>query len=67
MVEEWQLAANKDTKRIMMRDATREIAEKVVEAEEGKGATRVFVSGKRGVGKVRTHNVCTVIYDSNMF
>ena len=32
MVEEWQLAANKETKRIMMRDAMREIASIVVEA-----------------------------------
>ncbi len=32
MVEEWQLAANKETKRIMMRDAMAEIANIVVEA-----------------------------------
>jgi hypothetical protein len=61
MVEEWQLAANKETKRIMMRDGMKEIAAKIVEAanccggdvEDGKkGAARVFVTGKRGVGKV---------------
>ena len=61
MVEEWQLAANKETKRIMMRDAMREIASKVVDAanccdgdvsEGEKGAARVFVAGERGVGKV---------------
>lgn len=61
MVEEWQLAANKETKRIMIRDAMKQIASKIVEAanccggdvEEGrKGAARVFVTGKRGVGKV---------------
>jgi len=64
MVEEWQLTANKDTKRIMMRDAMREIASKIVEAanccsdgddesgvEKEKGAARVYVSGERGVGK----------------
>mmetsp|Transcript_18076 Transcript_18076/g.29364 ORF Transcript_18076/g.29364 Transcript_18076/m.29364 type:complete len:689 (+) Transcript_18076:296-2362(+) len=60
MMEEWQLAANKDTKRIMMRDAMREIARKVVDAanccdgdvsEGEKGAARVFVAGERGVGK----------------
>jgi len=64
MVEEWQLTANKDTKRIMMRDAMREIASKVVESanccsdgddesgvEKKKGAARVFVSGERVVGK----------------
>jgi len=63
MVEEWQLAANKDTKRIMMRDAMKEIATRVVDAarccgaeagEEEKGAARVFVVGKRGVGKTAT-------------
>lgn len=64
MVEEWQLTANKDTKRIMMRDSMREIASKVVEAanccsdeddesgvEKEKGAARVFVAGERGAGK----------------
>lgn len=60
MVEEWELAANKETKRIMMRDATREIASAIADAanccggepkEEDKGAARVFVAGKRGVGK----------------
>ena len=66
MVEEWQLAAHKDTKRIMIRDVMVNIASKIVNAanccdvnlEEGTknnegGAVRVFVSGKRGVGKVR--------------
>jgi len=60
MVEEWELAANKDTKRIMMRDAMKEVASKIVEAanccsgdiaDEKKGAARVFVTGKNGVGK----------------
>lgn len=63
MVEEWQLAANKETKRIMVRDPLREIAKNVSEAlrcgaghaKEGqKGATRVFVAGQRGVGKTAT-------------
>lgn len=63
MVEEWELAANKETKRIMMRDGMKEIAAKIVEAahccsddmveEDKKGAARVFVTGKSGVGKVR--------------
>ncbi|KAL3770268.1 hypothetical protein ACHAW5_002673 [Stephanodiscus triporus] len=85
MVEEWQLAANKETKRIMMRDAMREIASIVIgattagapaafsgtaSAVDGSddlpdddddvarvpttGAARVFVTGKRGVGKTAT-------------
>lgn len=62
MVEEWELAANKETKRIMMRDGMKEIARRVVEAanccggeveDRKKSAVRVFVTGKRGVGKVR--------------
>ena len=62
MMEEWQLAANKETKRIMMRDATKSIASAIVEAanccsgeisDDKKGAARVFVTGKQGVGKVR--------------
>ena len=64
MVEEWQLAANKETKRIMIRDVMVDIASKIVDAasccasvdgdegEKKKGAARVFVSGKRGAGKV---------------
>jgi len=69
MVEEWQLAANKETKRIMIRDVMVDIASKIVDAanccadgDEGetkkKGAARVFVSGKRGAGKV-----CSVLID----
>ena len=54
MVEEWQLAANKETKRIMMRDAMRDVARAIVDATTSStGAARVFVAGKRGVGKVR--------------
>jgi len=61
MVEEWELAANKETRRIMMRDATKAIASKIVDAtnccdssvsDSEKGAARVLVTGKRGVGKV---------------
>lgn len=63
MVEEWQLAANKETKRIMIRDVMVDIASKIVDAANccadgdenvvgKKGAARVFVSGKRGAGKV---------------
>jgi len=60
MVEEWELAANKQTKRIMMRDATKAIASKIVEStnccdsavgDNKKGAARVLVTGKRGVAK----------------
>ncbi|KAL7522346.1 hypothetical protein ACHAWX_007032 [Stephanocyclus meneghinianus] len=63
MVEEWELAANKETKRIMMRDGMKEIARRVVEAanccggeveDRKKSAVRVFVTGKRGVGKTAT-------------
>ena len=66
MVEEWQLAAHKETKRIMIRDPMVNIASKIVNSvhccddenvdEERKGAVRIFVSGKRGVGKVSNKN-----------
>lgn len=65
MVEEWELAAKKDTKRIMMRSVMREVAEKIVEAcnccdgdakDEEKGSARVLVTGKNGNGKVRRDN-----------
>jgi len=98
MVEEWQLAANKETKRIMIRDAMREISSIVVNGTDttkevlqqsssspsddvvvdsttstevmttsttggggGGGATRVLVTGKRGVGKVR--NMVTLFFN----
>lgn len=66
MVEEWELAANKETRRIMMRDATKAIASKIVDAahccdsavsDSEKGAARILVTGKRGVGKV---SVCMI-------
>ena len=55
MVEEWDLAANKATKRIMVRQCVRDIAQALEEA--GKGGSenvvrRVYVKGKAGVGKV---------------
>ncbi len=48
MVEEWQLAAHKSTKRILMRTSTRKIAETL----EKNDASRIFVCGRKGVGKV---------------
>lgn len=50
MVEEWQLAAHKSTKRIMIRSCTRKIAETLQKND----ASRILVSGRRGVGKVRS-------------
>jgi small subunit ribosomal protein S29 len=47
MVEEWEIAANKKTKRIMIRDATKSIA-KILEEHD---SSRIFVHGRRGVGK----------------
>eukprot|EP00541_Cyclophora_tenuis_P019264 CAMPEP_0116554316 /NCGR_PEP_ID=MMETSP0397-20121206/7526_1 /TAXON_ID=216820 /ORGANISM="Cyclophora tenuis, Strain ECT3854" /LENGTH=358 /DNA_ID=CAMNT_0004079467 /DNA_START=262 /DNA_END=1334 /DNA_ORIENTATION=- len=47
MVEEWELAAHKETKRIMLRESTQQIA-KALEATD---SVRVLVEGNRGVGK----------------
>ena len=55
MVEEWDLAANKATKRIMVRQCVRDIAQTLEEAgKEGSDnvTRRVYVKGKAGVGKV---------------
>lgn len=49
MVEEWQLAAHKKTKRILMRPCTRTVAETL----EKNDVSRIFVHGRKGVGKVR--------------
>jgi len=59
MVEEWDLAANKATKRIMVRQCVRDIAQTLEEAgKEGSGnvVRRVYVNGKAGVGKVRFYS-----------
>lgn len=49
MVEEWQLAANKKTKRILVRASTKQIAETL----EKNDVSRILVHGRKGVGKVR--------------
>lgn len=46
MAEEWQLAANKDTKRILMRDTLREIATIVVDATTTTTTTAIAVPPK---------------------
>jgi hypothetical protein len=43
----------------MMRDGMKTIAGKIAEAEEERGSTRVFVTGKRGVGKVSSYLILT--------
>lgn len=47
MVEEWEMAAHKKTKRILIRDCTKSIAS-ILEDEV---ASRIFVHGRKGVGK----------------
>lgn len=49
MVEEWQLSAHKKTKRILLRQCTRTIAETLEQNE----FSRIYVHGQRGTGKVR--------------
>jgi len=50
MVEEWELAAHKRTKRIMLRQCTKRIAAAVLEGASGP-SSRILVSGRQGVGK----------------
>ena len=47
MVEEWELSAHDSTRRIMLRESTRKIARVLEESP----SSRVFVSGRKGVGK----------------
>jgi len=51
MIEEWELTAQKKSKRIMLRQSTRKIARALMEAEESKTAARIFLHGKEGIGK----------------
>lgn len=48
MVEEWELSAHSTSKRIMLRQSTRQIARALEESP----SSRVYVTGRRGVGKV---------------
>jgi len=47
MVEEWELSAHKKTKRILIRESAIAIAE----ALENNESSRIFVHGRKGVGK----------------
>ena len=65
MVEEWDLAADKGTKRILIRHCIREIAQALEEAgkENADDAVRrMFVKGRQGVGKVRMKNAAMMDY-----
>lgn len=48
MVEEWELAANDKTRRIMCRESIRDIASVLLHPNED---SRVFVTGQKGAGK----------------
>ena len=55
MVEEWELSAHTTTKRIMIRDTTKQIAHTLISDEgEGSSSKRIYVHGKKGVGKSAT-------------
>lgn len=54
MVEEWELSAHKKTKRILIRESTTAIAQ----ALENNESSRIFVHGRKGVGKVRSCWIC---------
>jgi len=54
MVEEWELSAHSTTKRIMLRDCTKQIAKTLLgdpSAEEATPPPRIYVHGTEGVGK----------------
>lgn len=49
MVEEWELAANEKTRRIMHRECISKIAQAITDSDTD--CARVFVTGNKGVGK----------------
>jgi len=51
MIEEWDLAAHQDTRRIMMRSCMRAIARNLTENLEKNLSSRIVVTGRRGTGK----------------
>lgn len=69
MTEEWDLAAHKKTKRILIRGATKEVAEALADAievgSEGKGRpARVAIHGAAGAGK--TALLSSIVASSRM-
>lgn len=54
MVEEWELAAHRTSKRILLRQSTREAARLMAEASDGSSRSRskrILIHGRQGVGK----------------
>lgn len=51
MLEEWELSAKEDTKRIMCRECISKIAQLVGEGEDPEVGSRVYVTGRQGAGK----------------
>uniref|UniRef100_A0A7S2XP72 Small ribosomal subunit protein mS29 n=1 Tax=Attheya septentrionalis TaxID=420275 RepID=A0A7S2XP72_9STRA len=51
MVEEWELAALKTTKRIMIRQCTRDMAQLLNKASMEHSCAKIFVTGRQGMGK----------------
>jgi hypothetical protein len=53
MLEEWELSAKQDTKRIMCRECITEIAQALAETqqENSEAGSRVYVCGPKGAGK----------------
>lgn len=49
MVEEWELAANEKTRRIMARECICDIARAMIDSKQS--GSRIFVTGMKGVGK----------------
>jgi hypothetical protein len=60
MVEEWELSPHKTSKRIMLRQCMRKISRALEENE----SVRVFVSGRKGVGKVCLQVECCSLTES---
>ena len=51
MVEEWEMAAHRTTKRILLRQCTRRMAQVLCESEDNAEAARVYLHGRVGIGK----------------
>ena len=56
--EDWELAADPESRPIMLREPMRRIAQILIQSDKGGAPSRVFITGKKGVGKVRYMFVC---------
>ena len=55
--EDWELAADSESKTIMLREPMRRIAQALKQSDVDETPARIYITGKKGVGKVRSNHL----------